>query len=128
MFINELINKTVKEESHSEEMFAFLSDSLIAIDGLTAGYENSHLIFMLRLSRYLGFGPQFVNEILGGRLTAEETEKALALLMTLDYHHAAVLKYEQRKEILDLLIRFYSDHLGNLGELKSVQVLREVFK
>ncbi len=126
MFINELINKVVRDESHSQEMFTFLSGSLIAIDDLITGYENAHLIFMIRLSRYLGFGPQFANEIMGGRLTNEETEKGLELLMVADYEQTITLKYGQRKEILDLLIRFYADHLGNLGEMKSVTILREV--
>src|SRR5688572_9797502 len=59
LFITELINKTVKDESHTHEMFGFLSNSLIAIDSLKTGFENSHLIFMIKLSRLLGFGAQY---------------------------------------------------------------------
>ena len=126
MFITELLNKTIREESHSKDLFTFLSDSLIAIDNLKSGYENAHLLFMIRLSRYLGFGPQFANEILGGRVTDEATEKLLKQLLTADYHDTVVISNIQRRAILDLMIRFYSDHIGNLGEIRSVQVLRDI--
>src|SRR5687768_5822068 len=32
LFITELINKTIKDESHTQEMFSFLANSLISID------------------------------------------------------------------------------------------------
>jgi DNA repair protein RecO (recombination protein O) len=107
-------------------MFDFLSTSLIAIDSLKTDYENSHLIFMVRLSRYLGFGVQYANEVLGGKMTDEKTELLLKELVEADFNHAVILTNLQRKNILDLLIRFYADHIENLGELRSVQVLRDV--
>jgi DNA repair protein RecO (recombination protein O) len=126
MFIVELLNKTVKEESHAKEMFAFLAEALIALDRLTSGFENFHIIFMIRLSRLLGFGPQFVNEILGGGMVDTATEQALKELMHAGYDQPVALSNGQRRSILDLLIRFYGDHIENMGELKSVQVLRDV--
>jgi DNA repair protein RecO (recombination protein O) len=126
MFITELINKTVKDESHTRDMFEFLSTSLIAIDSLKTDYENSHLVFMIRLSRYLGFGVQYANEVMAGKLTDEKTEIVLKELVEADFDRAVFLTNLQRKNILDLLIRFYADHIENMGELKSVQVLRDV--
>lgn len=126
MFLTELLNKTVKHESHTEELFAFLSESLIVIDGLTANAGNAHLIFMIRLSRYLGFGPQFVNEVVGGRATDAATEKILAQLLTAGFGDPVPVSSAQRRVILDLLIRFYTEHIENLGEFRSVQVLRDV--
>src|SRR5688572_9916424 len=43
LFINELLNKCVKEESHAKEIFEFLCDSLITLDNMAEGYENFHL-------------------------------------------------------------------------------------
>lgn len=126
MFIVELLNKTVKEESHVTEMFNFLCESLITIDKLKEGFENSHLIFMIKLSRHLGFGPQYVNEILAGRVSEEEHEKLLALLLRASYNEIVIINNSQRRAIMDLLLKFYADHLENLGEIRSVQVLRDV--
>lgn len=126
MFITELLNKTVKDESHTQEMYSFLSDSLMAIDTLDTGYENAHLILMIKLSRYLGFGAQYVNEILGGRITDDETENILKVLLQANYDHTVAMSNMQRRNLLELLLKYYAEHIENFGELKSVQVLREI--
>jgi DNA repair protein RecO (recombination protein O) len=128
IFINELLNKTVKEESHVQDLFEFLAESLIAIDGLKENIEDAHLVFMIKLSRYLGFGPQFANEIIGGNLMDEGAEIGLAKLITADYGAQILLSNVQRKNILELMIRFYADHIENFGEMKSLHVLRELFR
>lgn len=127
IFINELLNKTVKEESHAGDIFQFICDSLIALDLLKSGYENFHLIFMVRLSRFLGFGATSVNEILGVRVTDEKTEQLLGALLSAGYDDPLKMTNGQRRAILDLLVSFYHEHMEHLGEIKSLQVLREVF-
>jgi len=127
MFLNELLNKTVKDESHAAEIFEFLCQSLIALDSQQEGYENFHLIFMLKLCRFLGFGVYNLNEVLGGRVTDDETEKILIALLKADYNTPLKINNSQRRILLELLLKFYTDHMENLGELKSVQVLRDVF-
>lgn len=127
IFINELLNKTVKEESHAGEIFEFICDSLIVLDRLESGYENFHLIFMLKLARYLGFGVHNVNEIIGGKATDKETEIIFDGLLRADYHSSLKMSNIQRRTILDLLVKFYHEHMEHLGEIRSLQVLREVF-
>lgn len=127
MFINELLNKTVKEESHAGEIFQFICDSLIALDSLEKGYENFHLIFMLKLSRYLGFGAHNINEVIGGKVADDETGKILSELLTADYDSGPRINNIQRRNLLGLVLKFYHEHIESLGEIKSLQVLREVF-
>jgi DNA repair protein RecO (recombination protein O) len=126
MFITELLNKSVREESHAGNLFEFVIDALMRMDALNSNVENTHLIFMIQLSRYLGFGPQFANEVLGGRVTDEKTELVLQEMLATDFENDLLVTGEQRRKILELLLKFYGEHLENFGELKSVQVLREV--
>jgi DNA repair protein RecO (recombination protein O) len=126
LFITELLNKTVKEESHAGDLFEFIADSLIALDELALTFENFHLIFMLKLSRFLGFGVHHINELLGGRLTDESGEKNLNILLTADYKDVLQITNQQRRILLDLIIKFYGEHMGTLGEMRSLQVLRDV--
>jgi DNA repair protein RecO (recombination protein O) len=126
MFLTELLNKTVKEEAHSGELFGFICDSLIAFDKLQYDFENFHLLFMMKLARYLGFGVQNVNEVLGGRVTDEKIEKVITRLLPAAYDEPVPMTNQQRREILDLLVKFYIEHMGQLKELKSLAVLREV--
>jgi DNA repair protein RecO (recombination protein O) len=126
LFITELLNKIVKEESHAETLFEFISMSLITLDEMPVSFENFHLVFMLKLCRYLGFGVRNINEVLGGRVIDEGGEHALTQLLKADYHDVLFISNQQRRDLLDLITRFYSEHFEALGEMRSTQVLREV--
>jgi DNA repair protein RecO (recombination protein O) len=126
IFLIEVINKTVKEESHAQELCEFFIRSFITLDQMEERSENFHITFLLRLSRLLGFGAHQVNEVLGARVTSAENEQALELLLRSDYLDFVTIQNQQRREILDLVLKFYADHMENLGEMKSVQVLREI--
>lgn len=126
LFLAELVNKTVKDESHAHELFDFLAGSLITLDEMKSGFENFHLVFLVRLSRLLGFGAFSATDITGGRLADETTLSLISKLVNCDYQQHLELSIVQRREILDLLLRFYKTHMDSLDEFKSVQVLKEV--
>lgn len=128
LFINEVMNKTVKEESHAGELCAFLMESLVTLDVLEKGVENFHLIFLLQLSRHLGFGPQKPSEVLGAWMLEEQEEQILAQLIAADYETIVPMNNAQRRSILECLLRFYNLHIETFGEMKSVQVLRDVLE
>ena len=126
MFLNEFVNKAVKDQSHAGEISEFLISSLISLDKVDSP-ENFHLIFLLKLSRYLGFGPQTIEEVLGIWLLNKEEEDILDRLLKADYNTPITMNYATRKNLLDALLRFYATHIDNFGEIKSVQVLKEMF-
>ena len=127
MFINEILNKTVKEESHSQEIFDFLLDALLALDAQEKGYENFHLIFLLKLSRLLGFGAHSIYDVTRRGLLNEAEENILHTLLTAEYAATLSINNTQRRLLLETLVRFYGEHIETLGEIKSVHVLHEVF-
>jgi len=122
LFIEELINKSIREEAHAAELCNFLIESLIMLDKMEKP-ENFHVVFMIQLAKHLGFQPQNVHEILGGRVMDFEEEKNLDLILRdLEVN----LSNSQRRNILDALLRFYSMHVENFGTMKSLSVLREI--
>jgi len=125
MFMNEVLNKSVKEQSHAQDIFSFISESLIYLDR-SLQPENFHLRFLIGLSKHLGFGPNLASEVLGGRMISEAEEQALQQMLHKDYTEQVLLNYEQRKNILAVLLRFYQSHSDGFGEMKSVAVLKEV--
>jgi DNA repair protein RecO (recombination protein O) len=126
MFIAEILNKTVKEETHAQDLCDFLINSLIILDTQTDRTENFHLIFLIKLSRFLGFGAHQVSEILAMRFTDHAIEKIIDQLLHADYTDVIAMTNGQRREILELFVKFYSDHVETIGELKSLAVLREI--
>lgn len=128
LFLLEMINKTVKEQSHPEEIFNFLFDSFITLDVQEDQFENFHLLFLLKLSKYLGFGPATTDEILINRILNLEDEKILQQLLRLDYIVPIKISRPQRKELLETIIHYYRQHIDNLGDIKSIPVLREILQ
>lgn len=126
MFLIELVNKTVKDESHAHELFDFLSTSFITLDEMKSGYENFHLVFMVRLSRLLGFGVFSATDITSGGIADETLLSLIGKLVNCYYQDHLELNIMQRRDILNWLLQFYKTHIDSLGEFKSVQVLREV--
>jgi DNA repair protein RecO (recombination protein O) len=126
MFINELLNKAVKEENHAQELFEFLLQSLIFLDDQKTDFENFHLMLLLKLSKFLGFGTSQTEELLTGRLTGRDEEVLLKKLIDCKYSDKLAMSNDQRRTLLEIILRFYSTHIDSLGEIRSVQVLKEV--
>lgn len=126
MFINEMLNKTVKDESHAHEIFEFLLNALILLDHQDTMFENFHLIFLIKLSRFLGFGAHQAEEILGVRMLDREEEEILKILLTADFTLPVSITNVQRRNLLEAILRFYSIHNESLGQIKSIQVLKEI--
>lgn len=127
LFINEILNKAVKDQTHTAEIFEFISDSLIILDELPKP-ENFHLVFLVGLSRHLGFAPNQTREVLGVHWMDEPEEKLLDRLLRTDYYDELVLSYAQRQALLNCLMHFYQTHIDGFGEIKSLSVLQEVLR
>ncbi|HCM75723.1 MAG TPA: DNA repair protein RecO [Cytophagales bacterium] len=124
LFMCEILNKTVKEQAHAGELCNFIFDSLIKLDALDHP-ENFHIIFLIKLSKYLGFGP-FAKIELGALMLNDEEDDILDQLLVSDYGSMLKLSNGQRRNLLDAFLRFYGSHVDAMGTIKSVQVLREV--
>lgn len=143
IFINELLNKSIKEESANEFLFNFLYESLCYLDDSRDSLALFHLRFMLRLSRFLGFYPDnnfhpqkrpYFNMIEGVfelKLPIEKyaIEPPLSVYFSqlLAGNEEISITKQHRQALLQKCIDFYSCQLPQFGEMKSVEVLREVF-
>lgn len=144
-FIDELLYRSIQEETPNKELFNWLFDTLTWFDLNTNGTVNFHLVFMLQLSRFLGFYPkktpgekqsvfdlqegQFTNVIpnhpqyISGTLVAK-----LELLYesTFENSQAFGISNNDRRKLLDILITYYQLHLPGFGEMKSLEVLKTI--
>lgn len=146
IFISEVLMKTISEEERNPELFGFLEH---ASGWLFSGDQASpsfHLVFLFKLSRYLGFYPRnnysdesrFFNVESGSfspipdRLETQK-ENLLGLqwqeCFNSDYRSESQLfnNHEKRNLFLDSILHFYRLHHHSMRELKSLDVLRTVF-
>lgn len=146
LFISELLYKVVREEEPNMELFDFLYHSILMLDELEDGVANFHLHFLAQLSKYLGFYPNVSKQedasyfdiktgefcILRPRhplFFSTENTSLLRRLMSLPVSRLSELELNrhQRSSFLSSMMEFYGFHFENLSQLRSLQVLNEVF-
>ncbi|MEJ2004827.1 MAG: DNA repair protein RecO [Cyclobacteriaceae bacterium] len=125
IFLSEVLYKCVKEEGPSEELFHFLEQAMLLFDHLEDDYQNFHLQFLIRLSRFLGFGLDSSHAFRLG--LADEEEDAMRQLSERSFGEPIPLGRSLRQTLLERIIDFYRQHVEGLGEIKSLSVLKEVF-
>lgn len=133
MFVTEMLNKVLKEEAGSPPLFRFLIESVLFLEEARTNYENFHLTFLLKLSFFLGFGPENAREFESQLrensypfLPDDETETALNIMLRQPLGSPIKLARVSRNDLLDALVVYYQIHLDSIGEVKSLPVLREV--
>ena len=143
LFVQEILIKTLREESPDPRLFTFLGK---VIDAIEHGHDTGHfpLVFLVRFSEYLGFLPSppeegeknfdlleghFVRgDAPSGRGLMPPLSTALAQLLAAELGHvfAPTLPSAHRRALLDQLLLYYRLHVEGLGELRSPEVLRQV--
>ena len=124
MFLAEILYKTVKEEGEVKELFNFIFHSIEILDHLPGDYENFHLQFLLKLTKYLGFGVETSDHFFDS--FPEEDAEPVRQLLKNPYEHHVKIANNMRRILLNHLIKFYQTHIDTLKEIKSVKVLQEV--
>ena len=144
LFLAELIQKSVKEKEAREELFYFLLTQLKRLNEIANHIANFHLLFMLELSRYLGFYPiqnysddltyfdvidgQFVERPDARRTLSEEESADLNKLFAIANEDASTtaLSNNDRRGILQSMIKYYQSHIEGFGDMKSPKIIHVV--
>jgi len=147
IFLAEVLYKSINEQESYPEMYDFIKNSLLWFDLMETGASNFHLWFLFRLTEYLGFLPDTSRvgfegwfDIKKGAIVhfqpshpfyanKEVTEKLMEL-SALKIHEIGEFDISRRMRdtLISVLIDYYQLHFDDLGEIKSLNVLREVFK
>ena len=139
LFLSEMLSYTIREEEENQPLFQFLNDAIISFDQQQEGFENFHLQFLIQLASYLGFGVASgadiisqvafgTNQLIGGRPAIIHFQMFEEHFDTLLHQPEAALvaNGKVRRELLQILIKYYQLHVDNLGEIRSLTVLSEV--
>lgn len=146
LFLAEFLHYAVRTESDARGVFAFVEKSIEWLDESEHDFSNFHIVFLLRLTRFLGFMPS-VEEFAAGTwfdmrsctFTAtkpmhadvlEPHDAALVpLILRMRYGNMRVFRFNgaERTRLLELINTFYRLHLPSFPELKSLAVLKQIF-
>lgn len=133
IFLTEFFSKILKEDEVNKELFEFVFHAVQYFDHQEVGVENFHLQLLLKSAVHLGYGPQgdldFVHQLIeaGLHFTQLENEKShIDQLIQQPFGAEIKINGTYRRELLDQIIKFYTIHLNERLEIKSIEVLKTV--
>ncbi len=130
IFINEMLNKCLKEEESNPPFYNFIQNSIIHLNEQNVETQNFHLIFLIKLSLFLGFKPNstsdFIQQISNDSYYSENNNKqVLNGILNANYETKLGLTSSLRNTILADLLEYYQAHI-DLGKINSIEVLHEL--
>lgn len=147
IFLSEILYKCLKEEEPNSGLFDFIYNSLCFLDLTNHGISNFHIWFLFKLTQFLGIYPssenarisnffdlqkaQFVShEPLHNQFTDKHVTGLFSKLFEVDHASLERLEYSHhdRRLVLEKLLEYYHIHFDNLGEIRSLSVLKEVLE
>lgn len=147
LYLSEFLYRAIREEAENRPLFAYLQHSITWLDACADGFANFHLVFLMRLSRFLGLYPNLDDyhegdyfDLLNASFTsvcpqshafyiqpAEAARLRLLMRMNYDTMHLFAMNREERSRCLTIINDYYSLHLPDFPALKSLDVLKEMF-
>lgn len=145
LFLAELIYRSIKEEETNPALFSFIWHSILLLDASEKGLSGFHLLFTIKLSRYLGFFPQTNRtevqrffHLREGSFTPlfSDPEECLDESMSSWVHQLAGSDMDQfsllsvpaaiRQPLLEKLLLYYHLHLPGMKRVRSHEILHTV--
>ena len=146
-FIAEFLSQVSRAEQADAKMYDFIENTLLWYDLTDAGTANFHIMFLVRVSRFLGFYPNMESYSRGcvfdmraaefcsyvpphkDFLSAAEAERlGMLMRMTPANMHYFRFSRDERNRIVETMLRFYALHVPGFKEMKSWEVLRSIFR
>lgn len=144
-FLAEFLHYATRDLHADLSLYDFVEQSLMWLDASDHGIANFHLMFMVRLSRFLGFFPDMDSyddralfDLREGRfvtavpfhtdyLRSEEAQLVVPLMrMSPSNLHLYIMTRAERNRAIDLMLHFYRLHVPAFGEMKTLEVLRSL--
>lgn len=145
-FLSEFLYYVTRGEQENRPLFAYIVNSLAWLDSVSKSFSNFHLVFMMRLSRFVGFLPNLDDYAEGDCFDLQEgafchlppshsnylkpDEAArIALLMRLRYEtmHLCAMSRNERNRCTEVIVEFYRLHVPGFSEMKSLAVVQDLF-
>jgi DNA repair protein RecO (recombination protein O) len=146
LFLAEFIGKVVKEIEPNKHLFDYILHSVQILELSEKTYANFHLVFMIRLSPFLGFSPDSSGykkgmffDMQNGVFTLykpahihflnPDESEVFSLLLRMNYENMHTFRFSrhERKSIIYRILEYYRLHLTHFPDLNSLEILHEVF-
>lgn len=146
IFLSEFLNRYLRDSSPDPNTFDFIIDSISFLDCIQEGTANFHIWFLTSFLHFAGIMPDLsqlergdvfdmragipVAEIPNHRDYLSYAETAfLPILARMKPSNLRFYKFSgsERRGILNMLLRYYAIHFPGTANLRSLDVLTELF-
>lgn len=146
LFVAEFTGYCTRSEQANPSLYHFIENSVRWLDACADGFANFHIVYMLHLTRFIGFYPNLDDggddscfDMRAGCFTPHvpvhsdflKPEEAckIRLLMRLNYTTMRLLSLSrsERNRIVDVILQYYRLHQPGFPEMKSLPVLVQLF-
>ena len=146
IFIAELLQNAIKEQEQNLKLFEFLYNSIHWIDLSKKGYNHFHLLFMMKLTKHLGFYPTLdvdkeakyfdlqqgvFRSVAPTHSNFIDSEQLCAwkqlINVKLETINNLLFSNSLKRKLLQTMMLYYKLHLIHFKELNSHHVLQSVF-
>lgn len=125
MFMSEVLYRTIRGGDTEDGLYEWCRKAILTLDALDRDYANYHLRFLLEFAAALGFSPSVENlaPFCGDR------KKEIAALVSSDFASCMLipLSGEARSDIAQKLLKYLEYHTGEQINVRSLQVLHELY-
>lgn len=143
VFLAEVIDKSILEETTNNSTFDFISNSIQLLNKIENGYINFHLSFLVLFSKHLGFFPQnnfskstqyfdfkagmFINK--SNNNITQYYNELLSQSIEINYTNMnnLCLTKTERKNLLNMWLDIYMHHLPWIKSINSLQILNSIY-
>lgn len=145
LFLNEVLYKAVKQQSPDAHLFGYIFHAMEWLDHQTENIVNFHLMFLIRLTRYLGFYPDDAGgahagyfDMQDGTFLSYKPQGTMYLspphtqnfyrLLQCNFDELGNLKLpnDERRFLINKLMDYYALHIEGFGNIRSNEILEEV--
>ena len=133
----------IRHEESDSKIFNFIKESLIWFEN-SEKFSNFHILFLIYLTNFLGILPEKNTnnypffDIENGNFTSKSNSSncingkviedfSLILGTKFDYNNDVLTNVNQRRNMIDLILKYYQIHVPGFKIPKSIGILNDLF-
>ena len=145
MLLSEFMVYTLRDEASNPDLYQYIEHSMRWFDMSEDGYANFHLVFLLKLARFLGIAPNMeaysdgeLFDLTNGHFipyaTVSDTIMSshdthlLFLLSSASYESmdSIAMNRQDRARMIQYLATYYAIHVPKFPTLQSLEILQQL--
>ena len=143
MLLSEVLSNVITYQKKEIQLYNYIEQSLIWHD-MNKSNPYFHMIFLIELTRYLGFYPDILNNnfkyfnLEGGSYEKSKTSEysitgdSLNLFnqilgIKFDSNPLPTLNSKDKMEIINIILTYYKLHINNFKPIKSLEIVKNIF-